>query len=127
MSYEHRIIIAERHETEGENPYVFAFELVRFDLGFMASGEQFKRIFTKPIDFNIYVNNEDPNETYPEEYWKEDMYGEHCKSATVETVIDFLEHSADDNRRLKLLLSGLRLLRDRKEDYGDIHVVHYGY
>jgi hypothetical protein len=28
---------------------------------------------------------------------------------------------------LQLLLPVLRLLRDRKDDYGDIHVVHYGY
>ena len=128
MSYEHRIIIAERHETESENPYVFAFELVRLDLGWMESGERFKRLFKTPIDFNIYVNNEDPNETYPEEYWKEDMYGEHCKSASVNYVLDFLENNCKDtNRRLSILRALLRDLREHKEDYGDIRVVHYGY
>lgn len=127
MSYEHRVIIAERHEAGTENPYVFAFELARFDLGWMASGEQFKRIFTNPIDFNIYVNNEDPNKVYPDEYWKEDMYGERCKSADVGTVLDFLEHCEDGNRRLSLLLPCLRLLRERVNEYGDLHIVHYGY
>lgn len=127
MSYEHRIIIAERHESEGKTPYIFAFEFARFDLGWMESGESFKRLFTEPIDFNIFVNNEDPNRIYPDEYWKEDMYGAHCKAASVDSVLNFLEQTSDTNRRLKLLAACLRQLKESAHIFGDIKVVHYGY
>lgn len=127
MSYEHRIVIAERHYSDGEKRYVWAFELARFDLGWMQSGESFKRIFKNPIDFDIYVNNEDPNTVYPDEYWREDMYGEHCKSATVDTVLHFLEQAGDNNRRVKVLVACLKHLNESRDEYGDLHVVHYGY
>ena len=127
MSYEHRIIIAERHVSEGEKPYIFSFELARFDLGWMIDGENFKRVFSAPIDFDIFVNNEDQNVVYPAEYWREDMYGEHCKFATVDAVLDYLSATADSNRRVKLFLACLRQLKAFESDYGQICLVHYGY
>ena len=127
MSYEHRIVIVERHISEGKMPYTFAIELARFDLSWMKTGDAFKRIFTNLIDFDIFVNNEDPNAVYPDEYWRADMYGEHCKSATVDAVLDFIEQSGETNRRVKMLSACLTYLKYHADEYGDLHIVHYGY
>ena len=129
MGYEHRIVIVERHAYEGNkvDSEAFGFEIARFDLSrYDESGETYTRYFTIPIDFEIYVNNEDPNKVYPSEYWKTDMYGEHCKYTTVENAIEWL-NLATGNRRARLLLAFLRQLQELKSDYGELCVVHYGY
>ena len=135
MGYESKIVIAERSENKTPNgkTLVWGNEIARFDLSKMGwdevNGKSFPALFTHEIDFDIYINPEQYDKIMPDNYFREDMYGDICKWASVDTVIDWLEASgvANTYRRAKLFLGFLRVLRDQRKDYGQLCVVHYGY
>lgn len=135
MGYESKIVIMDRHEYKKPNgdKWIFALEISTFDLSKMgyekANGHTFHDIFKTPIDFDLYIQNEDANNVYPAEYWREDCYGEHCKYTTIENVIAWLEQSktAKTYRRAKLLLNCLYSFRDIQNEFTQLCVVHYGY
>lgn len=135
MGYESKIIIMDRHEhtTPNNGKWIGALEIATFDLSKMGyekvNGKEFTDIFKTPIDFDLYIQNEDPSTVYPAEYWREDCYGEHCKYTTIENVIDWLEQSkvAKTYRRAKLLLNCLYSFRDIQNEFTQLCVVHYGY
>ena len=135
MGYESKIIIVDRSECEMPNgkTWVYGDEIARFDLSKMGNelvnGKLFRNVFHTPVDFNLYVNNEDPNVSYSESYWREDMYGAVCKWASVDEVMSWLKNSetAQTYRRAKLFFDFLRVLKMHESEYGQICVVHYGY
>ena len=108
---------------------VIGSEISRFDLSKMGyykyKGKSFREIFTQEIDFDL-----DINDSYGEDA-RIDSYGEHCKWATVEDVIKWLEmYCANVNyRRAENLLLYLYIMKKQIEEnkWGQICVVHYGY
>lgn len=136
MGYESKIVIVDRHERESVNgeKFVYGSELARFDLSKMGYArfnyKLFRELFTVPVDFDLYVNNEDSNSEYPAEYWREDAYGEHCKyTEDIDSVISWLEEyeKQDPYRRAALFLGFLKVLKERAGDFAEICLVHYGY
>lgn len=135
MGYESKIVIVER--TSGTYPsgknFVSASEIARFDLCKMGyeqvNGKEFHKIFTIPIDFDIYVRTDEPEQDYDPEYWRVDCYGDHCAWATVDDVIDWLEQSqvVNEYRRAELFLDFCKALKAHESDYKQICLVHYGY
>ena len=117
MGYESKIFFVERKVYSGDRVInVIGSEISRFDLSKMGyyeyNGKSFRKIFTQEIDFDLDINN-----SYGEDA-RIDSYGEHCKWATVEDVIAWLEmYCANVNyRRAENLLSYLllKLLEDRE-------------
>lgn len=96
---------------------VIGSEISRFDLSKMGyyeyKGKSFREIFTHEIDFDLYVND-----SYGEDA-RIDSYGEHCKWATIEEVIEWLEmYCANVNyRRAENLLLYLYVMKktDRRK------------
>lgn len=135
MGYESKIVVVERITCEYPNgkSFVIGDEIARFDLCKMGyekvSGKVFWKVFTTPIDFDIYLNTEQPEKDYDPEYWRTDCYGDHCTWATVDDVIDWLEQSesAKTYRRAKLFLDFCKALKAQESDYKQICLVHYGY
>lgn len=136
MGYESKIIIVERteHELQDSNKWVCGGELARFDLSKMGydrfDGKCFTDLFTVPIDFDLYVNQEQSDELPPPNFYREDCYGEHCKyTADLDGLIGWLEQSEEHEhyRRAALFLDFLRVLKDHKDEYNEICLVHYGY
>lgn len=111
--YKSRLIIVNRVDF---GDYVFAEKIAEFNLCSMPWNH--KKIFTTPIDFNIYVNDEAT---------KIDYYGKHCFMADVQTVIEELEwlDKYGHNRRYQPLI-GLLKGFDLSE-WDDLKIVHYGY
>lgn len=143
MGYESKIVVIDRREheaTEKHPAWVYGSEIARFDLGKMGYEKYpvnnyddlrtFRDLFTVPIDFDLSVQNEDSNTVYPDEYWREDMYGEHCKYTTdIDSVIAWMERylEHDDYRRAALFYDFLRVLKEHEDEYQQIVLVHYGY
>ena len=135
MGYESKIVVIDRreHEATGKHPaWVYGSEIARFDLSKMGyervDGKEFREVFSAPIDFDLYVANDD-GEIHPDEYWREDCYGEHCKMASVDDVLQWLEKSEvlKEYRRAKLFYDFLRVLKEHENEYQQIVLVHYGY
>jgi hypothetical protein len=136
MGYESKIIIVDRkaYDQENGNTWVYGDEVARFDLCKMGYAifnyKRFRDLFTVPVDFDLYVNREDPNANYDPEYFRQDCYGEHCKYTTdIDSVIFWLEQSEknDPYRRAKLFLDFLRVLKENAKDFNELCLVHYGY
>ena len=137
MGYESKIIVVDRHEHEAKNGlpgWVYGDELARFNLCKMGydrfDGVLFRELFTVPVDFDLYVNNEELDKTDPPEYWREDMYGERCKYTTdINRVISWLGQSEqhDHYRCAALFIDFLRALKEHESEYRQICLVHYGY
>ena len=128
MSYESKIIFADRYEHLPNEAY--GREICQFDMCvinyLMIDGKFFHELFTRPIDFDLNENGD---------VWGEqariDKYGVHCKWATVDELIKWLEEfkKEDDYRRAELLLSFLYTLQDQINNgrWNQICIVHYGY
>lgn len=121
MGYESRIFIIDRNErtTPKGDKWVYGEKIAMVNMCKMGYDSGFHELFTKPIDYKIFTDGETETD--------EDCYGEHLKSATVQTVIDWLEKEieTDDYRRLPVLLG---LLKGFQTDrWSELQVVHYGY
>ena len=135
MGYESKIIVVDRreHELPSGETWVYGDQIATFDLSKMGyervNGKTFSEVFLNPIDFNLYIQPEDPNVTYTDEYFREDCYGEHCKWATTYDVLEWLDESEvlHDYRRAKLFYDFLVSLNEHKDDWGQLCIVHYGY
>ena len=142
MGYESKIIIVDRRENEcpNGNKWVHGSEIVRFDMSKMGyekypvynydDRRAFRDLFTIPVDFDLYVNQESKDEVPPPEFYREDCYGEICKYTTdIDAVIAWLRQSEahDHYRRAALLLDFLVSLRQHTEDWTQLAIVHYGY
>ena len=134
MGYESKIIIVERteHELPNGGTWVYGDELARFDLSKMGydkfDGVWFPGLFTIPIDFDLYVR-ESP-EDVPDSFYRVDCYDEHCKYTTdIDRVIAWLEKfdEVEHYRRASLFRDFLRVLKEHKDEYNEICIVHYGY
>lgn len=133
MSYESRVIIVNRRETEN---FVFGSEIARFELSAMGremvNYRTFCDVFKTPIDFNLYGMPEiwtDPEETHPDQHYREDAYGAHCKMASVDDVLAWLEASntAKEYRRARLLQDFLVCMKEEMNNFDDVRVVHFGH
>lgn len=143
MGYDSKIIIVDRREhkdKDGNLVCVYGAEIAQFDLCKMGYNKypvdnydvlrSFRELFTIPIDFDLSVQNEDSNKEYPAEYWREDMYGEHCKYTTdIKSVMAWLRQSEEHEhyRRASLLLDFLASLLNHAHDWAQLCLVHYGY
>ena len=121
MGYESRIFIIDRNErtTPKGDKWVYGEKIAMVNMCKMGYDSGFHELFTKPIDYKIFIDGETETDV--------DCYGEHLKSATVQTVIDWLEKEikTDDYRRLPVLLG---LLKGFQTDrWSELQVVHYGY
>lgn len=131
MGYESKIIIGKRKELP--NGYVWFDDVAQFDLSKMGyeyvENRTFHETFRTPIDFNIYLNNYDPDKEYPDSFFREDMYGKQCKYTETENVLRWLEKSetAKEYWRAELLLMFLRELKEKEPEWGTFCAVHYGY
>ena len=128
MGYESKVLVG--HRFEMGSGYVGFDELAVFDLAKMGwetvNRKHFNDNFKTPIDFNIYLTNYDPEKEYPNEFFREDCYGSHCKYTDIDSLINWLEKSetAAEYWRAKIFLTFLRSL---KEEAPDCVCVHYGY
>lgn len=117
MGYESRVIVVNvnRHEN-----YIYGEKIADIKMSKMGD---FKKIFTKPIDYKLFITNED-------EDTDKDCYGDRLCSADIKTVVEWLEtvpknEGWDDYRRIKPLIG---LLNGFNEDnWNELQVVHYGY
>lgn len=139
MGYEIKCFVGLRKEVEtpsGE-PWVFFTELASFDLsrhyGEQVEGKSFCDIFTTPIDFNLYYKESENEHGIDDPIWRMDCYGDHLVSASVDTVLQWLEKSemSKSYRRSKTFTAFLRCLWDNRTDYtntdGELIVIRYGY
>ena len=126
MGYESKIIIGKRIEHSFG---VWFDEIARFDLSKMGYEIVENETFKTPIDFNLYVNNYDPDKDYPDSFFREDMYGMQCKYTNTENVLRWLEKSetAKEYWRAELLLRFLKTLKEKEPEWGSFCAVHYGY
>lgn len=138
MGYESRVFVIERHEYDMPNgsKWVFGDELARFDLSKMGyeivDNKYFSDVFKTEIDFDLHDIGEDPNaEEYNEEDYRFDRYGAHCKWATIDQVLHWLENSevlqVEHYRRAVMLYDALKMFKAHEADFGQLVVVHYGY
>ena len=127
MGYESRIFFVERKSySDDRTIIIIGSEISRFNLQNMRyykyKGKSFREIFTYKIDFDLYIDGKDA---------RIDSYGEHCKWATVEEVIEWLEMycvNVNDKRAENLLLYLYVMKKQIEENkWGQICVVHYGY
>lgn len=124
MGYESRIIVARRTVWEGSG--LVWFEKLS-EMWLSKVGYNFPEIFTTEIESNIYGDGFKENSD--EEYeLTEDHYGDVCKYADVQTVIDWLENAEakEHYRRFTPAIAMLKAYAAEKWE-GDIVVIHYGY
>lgn len=119
MGYESRIYIVNRNVLDfwnKENPLIFGEDIASFEL--CSVPYEFTDIFTKPIDFSLYVDEEET---------VEDKYGKHCNMARINTVVEALEkfEAEDHYRRYRPVISLLKGFDESEWD--DLWVVHYGH
>lgn len=122
MGYESRIFIMDRNENEAPNgeKYTWAEKIAMVNMCKMGYDNGFHELFTEPIDYKIFIDGETETDV--------DRYGEHLKSATVQTVIEWLKKEisvADYYRRMGPLLGLLEGFNE--SDWSELQVVHYGY
>lgn len=129
MGYESRIIIANAHreqnpKSEHYGEVYYAEAVVDIRLGCMGYNNGWRELFTKEIDFDLYVDSED-------KATREDKYGNTMKEGDFESVVQWLENTAsalwENNpyRRIAPLLGALKGFDPTQWD--ELHVVHYGY
>jgi len=117
MSYESMITVAEKCERSKTS--IFEMHLATMELCQMEEG--FRNIFTKPVTWERRDMSDTDITT--------DKYGDICKYADIDTVIEYLEKriaGGDTYRRLKPCLAMLKAYKDELWDYPLI-VIHYGY
>ena len=123
MGYESRIIVAER--CEWNNGCVWFAKLG--EMWMSKCGYEFPRIFTTEIESDIYGDGfkENSNEEYE---LTEDCYGDICKYAPIQTVIDWLEkaEAKEHYRRFTPAIAMLKAYAMEKWE-GELVVIHYGY
>ena len=124
MGYESRIIVASRYifDHSGE----IWFEKLG-EMWLSKCGYGFPKIFTTEIESDIYGDGFKENSE--EEYeLTEDCYGDICKYAPIQTVIDWLEKSEAEEhyRRFTPAIAMLKAYAMEKWE-GDLVVIHYGY
>ena len=124
MGYESRLYIVNvRRDTVNEP---FAEVIGTVDLSKMF--EDFPRIFTTPIDYDVAVDLV----TRPGEmmFTNKDRYGDHMKSASAEVVAAYLENAVAHKpyyRRIQPALDIVRAFIGKKNVWDAIEVVHYRY
>jgi hypothetical protein len=124
MGYESRIIVARRTVWEGSG--LVWFEKLS-EMWLSKVGYDFPEIFTTEIESNIYGDGFKENSD--EEYeLTVDKYGDICKYADVQTVIDWLDNAEakEHYRRFTPAIAMLKAYAAEKWK-GDIVVIHYGY
>ena len=124
MGYESRIIVARRDVWE-ERGLVWYEKLAEMWLGKVY--RDFYKIFTTEIESNIYGDGFKENSD--EEYeLTEDRYGDICKYAPIQTVIDWLEKedAKEHYCRFTPAIAMLKAYAMEKWE-GDLVVIHYGY
>lgn len=114
MGYESKLIIVDRHVWD--SGYAFAEMIAEFRMCCLPWNH--REIFKTPIDFDLYVGCEAV---------RKDCYGEHCKMAKPEVVVDALEKMAreEDYRRYNPIIQMLKGFDSNQ--WEDLEVVHYGY
>lgn len=125
MGYESKIIIGEKVERDGELYGFMAF--AEFDCGkcgFIKNSDEFYEVFSNEIFYHkngaysdgIYVDGE-PRKT--------DYYGDKLKYCEISKLIEVLEKSKGEHRKLDAILEFLKAI-DQNEFYSLI-AIHFGY
>lgn len=112
MGYESRLYIADYHEQTNYMDVIGSFDLCKMSGRFT---ELFKKQITSPVWFGI------GEETMT------DLYGDVIKYADLEEVAKYLE---DNCRKMKYrrIEPCIQFLRGfKKEEWGDLKVLHYGH
>ena len=131
--YQSRIIIVDRFEYAPKQ--CIGSEVARFDLAGVGyekvDNKFFTDVFTEDIDFNLYRMDEQEYE-YDEQYdekHRRDCYGEHCKYASINAVMRWLELSPTTMRcrRVKAFYLALAAYKSCEDRFDELLVVHYGY
>lgn len=124
MAYESKIIIVDRRvnkNSKGEIIYLYGEKLADMMMGCMGYNNGWKELFQTPIDYTLYIENED-------KATNNDKYGEHLKYTTISNVIEWLEKEiarGNDYRRLKPLLGLLKGFDE--QEWTELQIIHYGY
>ena len=115
MGYESKLFIVERKDHDN---WVYGEVIAEFRLCCMGSDFLHEKIFTKPIDFEMFVGDK---------YVTEDKYGEHCCYTAIDNVIAVFEElvSKSNYRRLQPCLALLKGFDPHQ--WRELVVVHYGY
>ena len=124
MGYESRIIVAKRYTFNHKGDIWFE-KLAEMWLS--KAGYDFPEIFTTEIESNIYGDGFKMNSDEEIEL-TEDKYGDICKYAPIQTVIDWLEkaEAKEHYRRFTPAIAMLKAYAAEKWE-GDLVVIHYGY
>lgn len=114
MGYESRVLVANVHRIKGVEPIA---EIIA-DVKMSKMGYAFPRLFNKPIDFKVYLGNEEVTE---------DCYGEKLKEGNIKEIIKWLKNAikTDNYRRMPVLLKLLQAFDS--EYWEELHIIHYGY
>jgi len=138
MGYESTIIVVQRSIVKMPNgkEWVHGEEIARVELCKMGyervNGREFREVFTKPIDFNLYnFKSMDESTVYDDEEYRTDVYGAHCNMAQIDDVLQWLEaskvYTVDKYRRATLFHDILLTLKEHQDNYAPIWLVHVGH
>ena len=121
MGYESKIYVVEKTSII-DNEKRYAQEIATFKLGKIYFLSDVLR--NNPIT-DCFVYADDGNTQVIE-----DRYGDALTESTIEEVISILEKAVsngEDYRRIFPLLSTLNTIKERREQWGNIAVLHFGY
>lgn len=136
MGYESRLIVVDRLEYEDmdDSICVYGDEIAQIDLSKMGAekvdGKMFFDIFSKEIDFDLpYKVVGDRYEEWTTDHaaYRKDDYGNVCRWAAIDDVVDWLEMADMDYRRARVALAILKGIQANASGFGQLIVVHYGY
>lgn len=124
MGYESRIYIVEVNRDKNNNKVTYAENIAAFNLCCMGYSNGWCELFKTPIDYDLYTDSGKITK---------DCYGEHLKSADIDTVIEWLENykelefqgKAEHYRGIDTLLATLKGFN--KSAWSELQIVHYGY
>lgn len=118
MGYDSRVYVVEEHNGTLFGNY--AEVLATIEMGVIPD---FRHIFETPINYEIYIGNDENTST--------DCYGDLIKSADVETVMNWLENAFSgkdgEYRRLRPLYYLLKAYKEEEKKWDNIKVLHYGH
>jgi len=117
MGYESKLIVVERSEHKDIN-WIYGEVIAEFKLSCLPWDFDHRKVFTEPIDFDLWDGDEKT---------REDKYGEHCGMAHVSEVVKALEQLAE-NEDYRRYAPCIALLKGFDESqWKDLRVVHWGY
>lgn len=119
MAYESKVFFV--NVIRGKNGFTCAQKIAEVELSAMGYENGWRNLFTKEIDYKIFM---DDGETE----FDTDMYGDHLKSCSVDTMLAWVEKEMERsgyNWRLPTLRGLLKGLLE--SGWKSLDVVHFGH